>query len=90
MTPLPRQGELHELKVPWAEATATYASLGLPAHWPLTAAEARAVYGPKVEDMVGAAGWQQADVTSSVQRWMGGEPNYGWISMLIVGGPNPD
>ena len=73
-------GELHELKVPWQVSSATYNSLPMPSHWPFSSAEQNAVYGPKVNDIIGAAGWQEADVTDSVHRWMSSPAlNHGWI-----------
>ena len=69
---------LRELNVAWTDSTVTYASL------PFDAASWGAT---EIAAVPGSTGWRSVDVTSSVQAWLAGSTNNGWI-VLPTGGNN--
>ena len=66
-------GTLHRMLVPWSEAS-TWSSLGAGIQL-----GSEAVSIPDDVCMVGYKGTDSFDVTASVQAWVDGAPNYGWV-----------
>eukprot|EP00900_Chrysochromulina_parva_P005706 jgi/Chrpa1/15136/Chrysochromulina_OHIO_Genome00023491-RA len=74
------QAEMHEFRRTWAMNTATYNSIPMPsATWPFPQATIDTLWGPSVNDMHGNVARHTLDVTPSINRWLSGTPNYGWV-----------
>ena len=79
------QGEMHEFRRSWNASTVTYKNLPMPRMWniiipwPFSAATIDTLWGPSVNDLPGNLANQTVDVTSSINRWLTGTPNHGWI-----------
>jgi hypothetical protein len=71
-------GTLHRMLVAWSEAS-TWNSLGAGIQL-----GSEAVSIPDDVCMVGYKGTDSFDVTASVQAWLDGAPNYGWV--FVAGG----
>ena len=79
--------EMHEFRVNWNMSNVTYANVPMPtAGFPFPQAATLGLWGPSVNDLSGApAGRKSVDVTFSVNRWLSGTPNYGWIFVPYFG-----
>jgi len=74
------QAEMHEFRRNWVMGTATYNSIPMPsAAWPFPQATIDTLWGPSVNDMHGNVARHTLDVTPSINRWLSGTPNNGWI-----------
>jgi hypothetical protein len=74
------QAEMHEFRRGWNASNVTYNNLPMPAPpWPFAAAVIETLWGPTVNDLPGNVATQTVDVTPSVNRWLTGTPNHGWI-----------
>jgi hypothetical protein len=72
--------EMREFRKTWAMSTATYNSIPMPATtWPFPQATIDTLWGPSVNDMPGNVARHTLDVTPSINRWLSGAPNNGWI-----------
>ena len=74
------QGEMHEFRRSWNASTVTYNNLPMPTPpLPFSAAAIDTYWGPTVNDLPGNVATQTVDVTPSINRWLTGTPNHGWI-----------
>ena len=80
------QAEMHEFRRGWNASTVTYNNLPMPTPpWPFSAAVIETLWGPSVNDLAGNVATQTVDVTPSVNRWLTGTPNHGWIFVPYFG-----
>ena len=80
------QAEMHEFRRGWNASTVTYNNLPMPTPpWPFSAAVIDTYWGPTVNDLPGNLANQTVDVTPSVNRWLTGTPNHGWIFVPYFG-----
>jgi len=80
------QAEMHEFRRTWAMNTATYNSIPMPStNWPFSQATIDTLWGPSVNDMPGNVARHTLDVTPSINRWLSGAPNNGWIFVPYFG-----
>ena len=72
--------EMHEFRRSWTASNVTYNNLPMPTPpWPFSAAAIETYWGPSVNDLAGNLANQTVDVTPSVNRWLTGTPNHGWV-----------
>ena len=74
------QGKMHEFRRGWNASNVTYNNLPMPTPpWPFSASVIDMYWGLSVNDLPGNAGTQTVDVTPSINRWLTGTPNHGWV-----------
>ena len=72
--------EMHEFRRSWTASNVTYNNLPMPTPpLPFSAAVIDTYWGPSVNDLPGKVANQTVDVTPSINRWLTGTPNLGWI-----------
>ena len=71
---------MHEFRRGWNASTVTYNNLPMPTPpWPFSAAVIDTLWGPTVNDLPGNVATHTVDVTPSINRWLTGTPNHGWV-----------
>jgi hypothetical protein len=79
------QAEMHEFRRGWTASNVTYNnSMPMPP-WPFPAAVIDTLWGPTVNDLPGNVATHTVDVTPSVNRWLTGTPNHGWVFVPYFG-----
>ena len=80
------QAEMHEFCRGWTASNVTYDNLPMPTPpWPFSAAVIDTYWGPTVNDLAGNVATHTVDVTPSINRWLTGTPNHGWIFVPYFG-----
>jgi hypothetical protein len=80
--------EMHEFRRGWTASTVTYNNLPMPQMTlPFPPAIIDTYWGPTVNDVYtpAAGATLTLDVTPSVNRWLAGTPNHGWIFVPTFG-----
>jgi hypothetical protein len=72
--------EMHEFRRSWNASIVTYNNLPMPQMpLPFPPALIDTYWGPTVNDLLGNVATYTVDVTPSINRWLTGTPNHGWI-----------
>eukprot|EP00900_Chrysochromulina_parva_P013120 jgi/Chrpa1/21809/Chrysochromulina_OHIO_Genome00025890-RA len=80
------QAEMHEFRRSWTASTVTYNSIPMPStNWPFSQATIDTLWGPTVNDLAGNVATHSVDVTPSINRWLTGTPNHGWVFVPYFG-----
>ena len=80
------QAEMHEFRRGWNASTVTYNNLPMPTPpLPFSAAVIDTLWGPTVNDLPGNVATHTVDVTPSINRWLTGTPNHGWVFVPYFG-----
>ena len=78
--------EMHEFRRSWDASTVTYNNLPMPTPpLPFAAAVIETLWGPTVNDLAGNVATHSVDVTPSINRWLTGTPNHGWVFVPYFG-----
>ncbi|KOO53647.1 hypothetical protein Ctob_015815, partial [Chrysochromulina tobinii] len=79
------QAEMHEFRRGWNASTVTYNNSMPAPPWPFPAAVIDTLWGPTVNDLPGNVATHTVDVTPSINRWLTGTPNHGWVFVPYFG-----